>query len=412
MAKSKRLNTYYIYFFIFNTSIATSFFSSYSDIKIFIDNFDSINLEIYQLLLILNFITAFFYFFITYVFDLVDKFTIYTAVYSLTYAFLIFVMWSIKFINLSRQFLLINFLVFTILIFVMARFQNTESNERYITFDKSLSLTDDKFIFSNYEKFPIEFFETVSKEISSSNLTGLIYDKEIFNRLGFEKIIEVTNFLGVNIYSMEDSKLNIIHKTSNLNNILKNFLDIFILLLFSPIFIALLIFFSLLVFIIDGAPIFYSQTRVGLNGRFFKIFKFRTMKNLKLTKEELDEINERDKIVFKSKNDPRVTRLGTFLRRSSVDELPQLINIFKNEMSFIGPRPPIPTEVLKYEPKHLKRVSVKPGITGLWQVTLRQDNDFDRWVEKDIEYIENWSLILDLKIIFKTFREIFKLTGD
>ncbi len=412
MAKSKRLNTYYIYFLIFNTSIATSFFSSYSDIKIFIDNFDSINLEIYQLLLILNFITAFFYFFITYVFDLVDKFTIYTAVYSLTYAFLIFVMWSIKFINLSRQFLLINFLVFTILIFVMARFQNTESNERYITFDKSLSLTDDKFIFSNYEKFPIEFFETVSKEISSSNLTGLIYDKEIFNRLGFEKIIEVTNFLGVNIYSMENSKLNIIHKTSNLNNILKNFLDIFILLLFSPIFIALLIFFSLLVFIIDGAPIFYSQTRVGLNGRFFKIFKFRTMKNLKLTKEELDEINERDKIVFKSKNDPRVTRLGTFLRRSSVDELPQLINIFKNEMSFIGPRPPIPTEVLKYEPKHLKRVSVKPGITGLWQVTLRQDNDFDRWVEKDIEYIENWSLILDLKIIFKTFREIFKLTGD
>ncbi len=412
MAKSKRLNTYYIYFLIFNTSIATSFFSSYSDIKIFIDNFDSINLEIYQLLLILNFITAFFYFFITYVFDLVDKFTIYTAVYSLTYAFLIFVMWSIKFINLSRQFLLINFLVFTILIFVMARFQNTESNERYITFDKSLSLTDDKFIFSNYEKFPIDFFETVSKEISSSNLTGLIYDKEIFNRLGFEKIIEVTNFLGVNIYSMEDSKLNIIHKTSNLNNILKNFLDIFILLLFSPIFIALLIFFSLLVFIIDGAPIFYSQTRVGLNGRFFKIFKFRTMKNLKLTKEELDEINERDKIVFKSKNDPRVTRLGTFLRRSSVDELPQLINIFKNEMSFIGPRPPIPTEVLKYEPKHLKRVSVKPGITGLWQVTLRQDNDFDRWVEKDIEYIENWSLILDLKIIFKTFREIFKLTGD
>jgi len=135
MAKSKRLNIYNIYFLIFNTSIATSFFSSYSDIKIFIDNFDSINLEIYQLLLILNFITAFFYFFITYVFDLVDKFTIYTAVYSLTYAFLIFVMWSIKFINLSRQFLLINFLVFTILIFVMARFQNTESNERYITFD-------------------------------------------------------------------------------------------------------------------------------------------------------------------------------------------------------------------------------------------------------------------------------------
>ena len=211
---------------------------------------------------------------------------------------------------------------------------------------------------------------------------------------------------------MEDSKLNIIHKTSNLNNILKNFLDIFILLLFSPIFIALLIFFSLLVFIIDGAPIFYSQTRVGLNGRFFKIFKFRTMKNLMLTTEELEEINERDKIVFKSKNDPRITRFGNFLRRSSIDELPQLINVLKNEMSFIGPRPPIPSEVSNYELKHLKRVSVKPGITGLWQVTLRQDNDFDRWVEKDIEYIENWSFMLDMKIIFKTFKEIFKLTGD
>ena len=412
MEKSKYLSTHYIYFLIFNISLMVSFLSSYSNIKIFINNFDTLNLEIYQILLFLNFLTAFFYFFITYVFELVDKFTTYVTVYSTTYAFLIFLMWAIKFINLSRQFLLINFIVFIILIFAMGRFQNTESNERYITFDKALSSTDARFIFSNYEHFPIDFFNTVSKEITSSNLTGLIHDKTIFDRLGFENIIEITNFLGVNIYSIENNKLNIIHKSSNLNNIIKNFLDIFILLLFSPIFIALLIFFSLLVLIFDGTPIFYTQTRVGLNGRFFKIFKFRTMKNLTLTTEELDKINERDKIVFKSKNDPRVTRFGTFLRRSSVDELPQLINIFKNEMSFIGPRPPIPSEVSKYELKHLKRVSVKPGITGLWQVTLRQDNDFDKWVEKDIEYIENWNLMLDIKIIFKTFKEIFKLTGD
>ncbi len=412
MEKSKYLSTHYIYFLIFNISLMVSFLSSYSNIKIFINNFDTLNLEIYQILLFLNFLTAFFYFFITYVFELVDKFTTYVTVYSTTYAFLIFLMWAIKFINLSRQFLLINFIVFIILIFAMGRFQNTESNERYITFDKALSSTDARFIFSNYEHFPIDFFNTVSKEITSSNLTGLIHDKTIFDRLGFENIIEITNFLGVNIYSIENNKLNIIHKSSNLNNIIKNFLDIFILLLFSPIFIALLIFFSLLVLIFDGTPIFYTQTRVGLNGRFFKIFKFRTMKNLTLTTEELDKINERDKIVFKSKNDPRVTRFGTFLRRSSVDELPQLINIFKNEMSFIGPRPPIPSEVSKYELKHLKRVSVKPGITGLWQVTLRQDNDFDKWVEKDIEYIENWNLLLDIKIIFKTFKEIFKLTGD
>jgi len=412
MKRSKYLIKYYIYFLVFNTSLIISFLSSYSDIRIFINNFESLNLEIYQIFLFLNFLSSFFYFFITYVFELVDKFTTYVIVYLTTYTFLIFLMWSIKFINLSRQFLLINFIAFIILIFAIARFESTESNERYITFNKDLSSTDTRFIFSDYENFPIDFFNCVSKELTSSNLTGLIHDKTIFDRVGFENIIEITNFLGVNIYSIEDNKLNILHKSSNLNNIIKNFLDIFILLLFSPIFIALIMIFSLLVLIFDGSPIFYSQTRVGLNGRFFKIFKFRTMKNLMLTAEELEEINERDKIVFKSKNDPRITRFGAFLRRSSIDELPQLINVFRNEMSFIGPRPPIPSEVSNYELKHLKRVSIKPGITGLWQVTLRQDNDFDRWVEKDIEYIENWSLMLDIKIIFKTFKEIFKLTGD
>ena len=412
MKRSKYLIKYYIYFLVFNTSLIVSFLSSYSDIRIFINNFESLNLEIYQIFLFLNFLSSFFYFFITYVFELVDKFTTYVIVYLTTYTFLIFLMWSIKFINLSRQFLLINFIAFIILIFAIARFESTESNERYITFNKDLSSTDTRFIFSDYENFPTDFFNCVSKELTSSNLTGLIHDKTIFDSVGFENIIEITNFLGVNIYSIEDNKLNILHKSSNLNNIIKNFLDIFILLLFSPIFIALIMIFSLLVLIFDGSPIFYSQTRVGLNGRFFKIFKFRTMKNLMLTAEELEEINERDKIVFKSKNDPRITRLGAFLRRSSIDELPQLINVFRNEMSFIGPRPPIPSEVSNYELKHLKRVSVKPGITGLWQVTLRQDNDFDRWVEKDIEYIENWSLMLDIKIIFKTFKEIFKLTGD
>ncbi len=412
MKRSKYLIKYYIYFLVFNTSLIVSFLSSYSDIRIFINNFESLNLEIYQIFLFLNFLSSFFYFFITYVFELVDKFFTYVIVYLTTYTFLIFLMWSIKFINLSRQFLLINFIAFIILIFAIARFESTESNERYITFNKDLSSTDTRFIFSDYENFPTDFFNCVSKELTSSNLTGLIHDKTIFDSVGFENIIEITNFLGVNIYSIEDNKLNILHKSSNLNNIIKNFLDIFILLLFSPIFIALIMIFSLLVLIFDGSPIFYSQTRVGLNGRFFKIFKFRTMKNLMLTAEELEEINERDKIVFKSKNDPRITRLGAFLRRSSIDELPQLINVFRNEMSFIGPRPPIPSEVSNYELKHLKRVSVKPGITGLWQVTLRQDNDFDRWVEKDIEYIENWSLMLDIKIIFKTFKEIFKLTGD
>ena len=136
------------------------------------------------------------------------------------------------------------------------------------------------------------------------------------------------------------------------------------------------------------------------------------MNNVNLSSEELEKLNEKNKVVFKAKNDPRITRLGSFYRKSSIDELPQIINVFKNEMSFVGPRPPIVSEVKQYELKHLKRISVKPGITGLWQVSLRQDNDFDRWVEKDIEYIDNWSLVSDFKIIIKTFNEIINLTGD
>ena len=136
------------------------------------------------------------------------------------------------------------------------------------------------------------------------------------------------------------------------------------------------------------------------------------MNNTQLSADDIKKLNEKNKIVFKAKNDPRITRLGSFYRRSSIDELPQVINVLKNEMSFVGPRPPIISEVKQYELKHLKRISVKPGITGLWQVSLRQDNDFDRWVEKDIEYIDKWSLGLDIKIIFLTIKEIFNMTGD
>ena len=183
------------------------------------------------------------------------------------------------------------------------------------------------------------------------------------------------------------------------------FIIVFILSWLTPLL-------GLIIKLESKGPIFFKQKRVGENGNYFKIYKFRTMNNKKLTEQELIELNQRDKIVFKSSNDPRITKLGKFLRKSSIDELPQIINIFKNEMSFIGPRPPILDEVSQYELKHLKRISIKPGITGLWQVTLRQDNNFDKWVEKDIEYIENWNIFLDIKIIFLTFKEIYKLTGE
>ena len=154
-----------------------------------------------------------------------------------------------------------------------------------------------------------------------------------------------------------------------------------------PFAIFLILFFAIVLFIFDGRPIFYTQPRVGLNGSYFKIFKFRTMNDIQLSSDELKKLNEKNKIVFKAKNDPRITRLGSLYRKASIDELPQIINVLKNEMSFVGPRPPIISEVKQYELKHLKRISVKPGITGLWHVSIIQDNNFYRLVEKDIEFI-------------------------
>jgi lipopolysaccharide/colanic/teichoic acid biosynthesis glycosyltransferase len=117
---------------------------------------------------------------------------------------------------------------------------------------------------------------------------------------------------------------------------------------------------------------------------------------------ELDAINERDGPVFKSARDPRITPVGRWLRRFSIDELPQLYNVLRGDMSLVGPRPPLPDEVAQYEPWQRRRLSMKPGITGLWQVSDRRDLGFDEWMKLDLTYIDNWSLLLDLKILLKT----------
>ena len=123
----------------------------------------------------------------------------------------------------------------------------------------------------------------------------------------------------------------------------------------------------------------------------------------------LQEFNEMDGPVFKIKNDPRITKVGKFIRKTSIDELPQLFNILKGDMSFVGPRPPIPSEVEQYNQYQIQRLLVKPGLTCIWQVSGRNTIGFDEWVEMDLQYIENRNLILDLKLIFKTFKV---LLGD
>lgn len=161
-------------------------------------------------------------------------------------------------------------------------------------------------------------------------------------------------------------------------------------------------------------PVFYRQTRIGLRGEAFKVWKFRTMKtNAEQLQKELEAMNEtKDGILFKIKDDPRVTRVGKFLRRYSLDELPQLFNVLYGEMSLIGPRPLPTRDIDKFAERHFIRQEVLPGITGLWQVSGRSDVlDFEQVINLDMRYIENWSIWLDLEILFKTFMVVLKKEG-
>jgi exopolysaccharide biosynthesis polyprenyl glycosylphosphotransferase len=186
--------------------------------------------------------------------------------------------------------------------------------------------------------------------------------------------------------------------------------SVVLLVLLSPVYILL----SVLIYLDDPGAIFYRQTRIGLHGKPFKVWKFRTMvSNADQLQKELESRNEnRDGILFKIKDDPRITRLGKFLRNYSLDELPQIFNIFLGEMSLIGPRPLPVRDVEKFESHHHVRHEVLPGITGLWQVSGRSDiNNFDDVLRLDVQYIERWSIWLDLKILLKTIAVIFAKSG-
>ncbi len=172
-----------------------------------------------------------------------------------------------------------------------------------------------------------------------------------------------------------------------------------LILLFSPFFL----FLALLIRLDSSGPALYRQARCGLNGRKFTLYKFRSMEEkAEEKKEDLVRFNLMNGPVFKMKNDPRVTRMGRFLRKTSLDELPQLFNVLRGNMSFVGPRPLPAEEVEKFKGWERRRLSMKPGITGLWQVSGRNQIDFHEWIKLDLEYIDNWSLWLDFKILLKT----------
>ncbi len=160
-------------------------------------------------------------------------------------------------------------------------------------------------------------------------------------------------------------------------------------------------------------PVVYKAARIGRKGRTFNCYKFRTMvPNADHLKADLEHMNEREGVLFKIVNDPRVTSVGRVLRKYSLDELPQFYNVLRGDMSMVGPRPPIASEVEQYDLSHLRRLDVLPGITGLWQVEARQDPSFDSSISLDTAYVENWSFWLDLKILMRTIQVVFSGTGS
>ncbi len=177
-----------------------------------------------------------------------------------------------------------------------------------------------------------------------------------------------------------------------------------------------------IVFIIIGplikmetpGPVIFKQERVGRNGRIFKVWKFRSMGiDAEKRKKDLMMKNEMKGHMFKMEHDPRVTKIGAFIRKTSIDEIPQFYNVLKGDMSLVGTRPPTVNEVTEYEVKHRRRISITPGITGMWQVSGRSDiEDFEEVVRLDEEYIRNWSILLDIKIIFRTFLVVFARRGS
>ena len=192
----------------------------------------------------------------------------------------------------------------------------------------------------------------------------------------------------------------------------KRAIDLLLSLCALPVVLPLGLITAVVIKLDSEGPVFFKQARVGRGGKPFTLYKFRSMfKDADEKLDELDHLNEAAGPIFKIRRDPRITRIGALLRRSSLDELPQIMNVLRGEMSLVGPRPPLPREVERYNPYQLGRLVVKPGITCLWQVQGRSNIPFDKWVELDLEYIRSQSLWLDFKILFKTIPAVLKGTG-
>ncbi|WP_302652639.1 sugar transferase [uncultured Clostridium sp.] len=203
---------------------------------------------------------------------------------------------------------------------------------------------------------------------------------------------------------IENERSNILYEViKRIIDIVASFIGIILL---SPLILIV----SILIKLESKGEVIFKQKRVGLNGKEFYMYKFRSMViNAEELKEQLESQNEMSGPMFKIKDDPRITKVGKFIRKTSIDELPQLINVIKGDMSLVGPRPSLPKEVKKFEQWMMERLEVKPGLTCIWQVSGRNNIDFEDWMKLDIKYVRERSFKLDIKLILKT---VLVLLGD
>ena len=294
-------------------------------------------------------------------------------------------------------------------------------------------LTDSKLIHAKYgsQINIISGQENLKKSIDNSVIDEVIYCRRDVDVNLIKEVIDICNEVGV-IFRLQSSvspldptefQLKTLNKTkdlsivdvpsNSLSLILKSMGDIYFSILAVIILIPVFLGIALLIKLSSKGPVFFKQERIGLRGRKFMLFKFRTMVvNAEEQLKKLKAQNEADGPVFKIKDDPRITRVGKFLRKTGLDELPQFFNVIRGEMSLVGPRPPLEAEVKQYERWQLRRLSVKPGITCTWQIVPnRHDVSFEEWMELDLHYIDNWNLSKDFGLFFKTVKSFFIAGG-
>lgn len=286
--------------------------------------------------------------------------------------------------------------------------------------------SDDPDLISRFPKQEFLPPSTLNEFIIQNPVDDVFYCLPANNKNNVPNLIELCNTLGITLHIMQHSTENIHGRYALKSDFNEQFItyqtvsDKYLRLKIKDLFD---LFFSLTVIIVsapislfiallikaDGGPVFFKQKRIGRNGRRFMCYKFRSMvPNAEELKKKLIALNEADGPAFKIKDDPRVTKIGKFLRKTSLDELPQFINVVLGDMSIVGPRPPLLSEVEQYEAHQLRRLSMKPGITCTWQVWGRHNVSFEDWINMDLEYIDNWSIRLDAKIIIATFGIILK----